>query len=170
MKWVQIKEHELPALHVMAVIGFYEAFKDGATPIDMAQYLQTQMTLPQLQQDYHQVGTQFFGLKQDQTFIGYLKLNRLTHVTLNDTDYPKLIEIERIYLLPGYQNQGLGQQLMHLAEQIAQKEQVSLILTVYEKNDAGLRFYDRLGFREVDVKYVSFGQERRRCLILKKEV
>ena len=53
--------------------------------------------------------------------------------------------LDKLYLLPAYQNQGLGSHLLHRLIEDAKSAQVVLRLTVLEVNPAR-RFYERHGF------------------------
>jgi ribosomal protein S18 acetylase RimI-like enzyme len=69
--------------------------------------------------------------------------------------YSKLEEHNSYYicgvaLLPNYRNQGIGTQLMALAETHAiTKGVVKLSLIVFEQNQGAKRLYERLGYREI---------------------
>lgn len=42
--------------------------------------------------------------------------------------------------------------------------------TVYEKNHAGIRFYERHGFKKIGIKHFPLGKQDRICPILEKEI
>ena len=43
-------------------------------------------------------------------------------------------------------------------------------MTVYEKNYAGIRFYERHGFKKIGIKHFPLGKQDRICPILEKEI
>ncbi len=115
---------DLDALQVVSVVSFYESFIDGADPLDMQGYLQTQLTTEILAVELAQSTSKFIGIKDHQILIGYMKVN----------DEKDAIEIQRIYLLKDYQNKGLGQRLLDEANRYAKtKQKRYLRLAVYEK-------------------------------------
>ena len=119
---------DLDALQVVSVVSFYESFIDGADPLDMQRYLQTQLTTEILAVELAQSTSKFIGIKDHQILIGYMKVN----------DEKDAIEIQRLYLLKDYQNKGLGQRLLDEANHYAKtKQKRYLRLAVYEKNYAG---------------------------------
>jgi ribosomal protein S18 acetylase RimI-like enzyme len=67
-------------------------------------------------------------------------------------------EIRRIYLLHRFQGQGLGRRLMEaaLAEARAIGRQ-RVLLGVYSRNGAALRFYERLGFSRCGTRTFRVG-------------
>ena len=100
-------------------------------------------------------------LDMHQILIGYMKVN----------DEKDAIEIQRLYLLKDYQNKGLGQRLLDEANRYAKtKQKRYLRLTVYEKNHAGIRFYERHGFKKIGIKHFPLGKQDRICPILEKEI
>ena len=80
---------DLDALQVVSVVSFYESFIDGADPLDMQGYLQTQLTTEILAVELAQSTSKFIGIKDHQILIGYMKVN----------DEKDAIEIQRLYLL-----------------------------------------------------------------------
>ncbi|KAL8846962.1 MAG: hypothetical protein Q9221_007975 [Calogaya cf. arnoldii] len=56
-----------------------------------------------------------------------------------------------LHLAPVVQRQGLGKHLMGLMETVGSKAEVAKsMLTVFVKNDAALKFYERLGYSKDD--------------------
>ena len=104
---------DLDALQVVSVVSFYESFIDGADPLDMQEYLQTQLTTEILAVELAQSTSKFIGIKDHQILIGYMKVN----------DEKDAIEIQRLYLLKDYQNKGLGQRLLAEANRYAKTKQ-----------------------------------------------
>ncbi len=66
---------DLDALQVVSVVSFYESFIDGADPLDMQGYLQTQLTTEILAVELAQSTSKFIGIKDHQILIGYMKVN-----------------------------------------------------------------------------------------------
>ena len=54
---------DLDALQVVSVVSFYESFIDGADPLDMQVYLQTQLTTEILAVELAQPTSKFIGIK-----------------------------------------------------------------------------------------------------------
>ena len=142
---------DLDALQVVSVVSFYESFIDGADPLDMQEYLQTQLTTEILAVELAQSTSKFIGIKDHQILIGYMKVN----------DEKDAIEIQRLYLLKDYQNKGLGQRLLDEANRYAKTKQ---------KRYAAIRFYERYGFKKIGIKHFLLGKQDRICPILEKEI
>src|SRR5699024_11575181 len=79
----------------------------------------------------------FYFVYKDQHLAGYMKLNVL------DAQQEDLgedaLEIERLYLLPGFQGRGIGTHLLYEAEAIArEKDKSKLRLGIWENNDQAI--------------------------------
>lgn len=67
-------------------------------------------------------------------------------------------EIYAIYILPGCQRQGLGQQLMRAAAlQLKEMKHRSTCLWVLEKNEKAVSFYKKLGGQRCGKKDIEIG-------------
>ena len=88
--------------------------------------------------------------------VGYLLLTSpdLPVADLGPGDW----EIKRIYLLHRFQGGGLGRRLMDEARRHADSIGARrLLLGVYEKNEAALAFYSRLGFARIGTRAFQVG-------------
>lgn len=88
--------------------------------------------------------------------VGYLVATPpdLPLADLDDRDW----EIRRIYLLHRFQGAGLGRGMM--AQALAEARRIGrrrLLLGVYSRNTAALRFYARLGFEQVGTRSFRVG-------------
>lgn len=66
-----------------------------------------------------------------------------------DPPRPKALELSRIYVRANYRGQSIGDKLMQNIIAYAQKSKhPEIVLSVYAKNFAGHRFYQRYGFEK----------------------
>ncbi len=151
---------DLDALQVVSVVSFYESFIDGADPLDMQGYLQTQLTTEILAVELAQSTSKFIGIKDHQILIGYMKVN----------DEKDAIEIQRLYLLKDYQNKGLGQRLLDEANRYAKtKHKRYLRLAVYEKIMQVFVFMNVMDLKNRDQTF-SFRKTRSYLSDFRKEI
>ncbi|WVW81702.1 hypothetical protein I302_103697 [Kwoniella bestiolae CBS 10118] len=86
-------------------------------------------------------------------------------------DIPNSIELQRLYAHPSTHGTGLGQLLISESEEKARQLGKNKIwLGVWENNTRGIRFYGKVGFREVGEKVFFAGGSRRRDLVMCKDV
>lgn len=68
-----------------------------------------------------------------------------------DPPSPGALELSRIYVLANYRGQSIGDKLMQNIITYAQNhDHPEIVLSVYAKNFAGHRFYERYGFVKTD--------------------
>lgn len=71
---------------------------------------------------------------------------------------PDDYELRRIYLLHRFQGLGIGKALMDQAIVYAQElGRKRLLLGVYGKNHAAIRFYEKAGFTQIGERYFTVG-------------
>ena len=119
-------------LQKIARITFKDTFDPYTAPDDMEKFLDEDYKISTLISEIENPDSRFFFLMKDDEVAGYLKIN----VGKAQTEHlkPNSLEIERIYLLPSFQHQGLGSVLFDYAEEIARKENKDYLwLGVYEK-------------------------------------
>ena len=80
-----------------------------------------------------------------------------------------LLWIARLYVLPGFQRQGIGKQLIE-ASYRAFPQARQARLEVEEQNAKGRSFYRSVGFREVDVKTDEFAGTKVNSVVLDRRI
>jgi ribosomal protein S18 acetylase RimI-like enzyme len=168
LKW-QIKaavESDLDALQTVARVTFQETFAHLNSAADMAAYNDKFFNSAQLQLELGNPSSRFFIAFTKMQAVGYLKLNFAPAQTeLND---PRALEIERIYIRRAYYGSGLGQQLMHIALNMANAEGLHYLwLGVWEKNWRAQAFYHKFGFKAFSDHVFMMGKSRQRDILMR---
>jgi ribosomal protein S18 acetylase RimI-like enzyme len=137
---------------------FKDAFEKGTDPKHFQKYIAQAFAPEIIYQELTHPQTVFYGLRVSGEFAGYWKLRWDRYA---DSDAPKpVLELQRIYFLEKYWNQGLGQQALRWIEAFAQQQHFkSLLLLVYSENHGARRFYFREGFIEIGRANFQFGDE-----------
>ncbi len=87
-------------------------------------------------------GYEYFIIKNDAATIGYIGFE-----IKNET-----LKLSKLYLNSNARGKGLGAQVMQwLKENAIQKHCANIELLVLQENKKAIRFYERLGYRKVDV-------------------
>jgi len=158
---------DMPTLQQVSRATFTDTFGAANTPEDLAKYLDKTYNQPQLLQELQQPTTTFDFISLNGVVAGYLKLN--WGGTQSEKRGNQRLEIERIYILPEFKRQGLGQQLYQRAVAKATDLGLAAIwLGVWENNFAAQKFYQAMGFKEVGDHVFHLGTESQRDLILEK--
>ncbi len=89
-------------------------------------------------------------------------LNIVGYMVLDDSA-PDKTEIETLYVLPRFQNQGVGDQFIKRARELTKKP---LWLSVWDQNFKAIRFYRKCGFKLNGELYFDLYGENIRNLVL----
>lgn len=76
-------------------------------------------------------------------------------------DYEDVCEVQKLYVAPEYQGQGLAKKLMGTALQFAREYYTYCYLETFEKLTAANRLYEKLGFEKQEQPLV--GSEHNAC-------
>lgn len=158
---------QLPLLLELGRSTFEAAFAHLNNPEDFAQYVRNAFTLKKTQQEWSHPYSSFFIAWIDKQPVGYIKIN--TQEAQTEFKGDESLEIERIYVLPGMQQHGLGTHLLQFAERTAQQSGKQWIwLGVWEKNEKAIRFYQRHGFEKIGEHDFVIGSDVQKDWIMKK--
>lgn len=160
---------DVDTLRDLSIKTYYETFISLSTPEDMDAYLTAAYDRNKLLGELNDKNSLFFFLYADETPAGYLKLNEAP--SQSDINDPVSLEIERIYVVSGFQGAGLGRYLMEQALRIAVERGKSYAwLGVWEKNEKALCFYRKNGFRPVGTHSFFMGDDEQTDYIMRREL
>lgn len=148
---------------------FYETFHPHNTVENMNHYLEKAFTEEKLVFELRNPNSEFFIAEVDGEVAAYLKINVGDAQTepMEERD----LEIERIYILQGYQKIGLGKQLYQKAVERAQTlEKERIWLGVWEENTNALDFYEKMGFTRIGEHSFFMGDDEQVDYILIKSI
>jgi ribosomal protein S18 acetylase RimI-like enzyme len=86
-------------------------------------------------------------------------------------ELPKQVQLQRLYIHPDAQGQGVGKALIARVEEEAKKQGFeNLWLGVYEKNFRAIVVYEKLGFKRVGTREFVTGNEVQMDLVMLKSL
>lgn len=148
---------------------FAQTFGADNTPEDMEKYFQENYNNDLVLAEINDLNSGYYFLVKDSQVAGYLKLNIKDAQT--EPNWPKAMEVQRIYLLDEFQHQGLGTKLIDFAHQRAKELQISQIwLGVWERNENAKRFYAKFGFKKAGEHVFVLGDDRQVDYLMLKEI
>lgn len=155
-----IRQADISDLKIICALGvttFYEAYFEFDDPHDLANYVTESFSLAQMESELNDRDSTFFIAEADARVVGYAKLRENSRVDcLKDED---VIELQRIYILEKARGKGVGEALMRRCFDAARAKNYSKIwLSVWEKNLAAQRFYERFGFVKVGEHRFPYGK------------
>ncbi|THD34019.1 MAG: GNAT family N-acetyltransferase [Flavobacterium johnsoniae] len=169
MENIQLKKVTLIDIDQLQKIGrqtFFETFAESNTEENMKEYLENSFSTEKLHSELSNTNSEFYFAVEEDTVIGYLKLNfRASQTELKDD---KALEIERIYVLKEFHGKKVGQLLYEKAIQIAKETKADYVwLGVWEENHRALAFYKKNGFVEFDKHIFRLGNDEQTDIMMK---
>ncbi|MGM5469344.1 GNAT family N-acetyltransferase [Flavobacteriaceae bacterium LMO-SS05] len=152
-------EKDLQTLVEISKSTFISAFEKQNNPEDFKTHIHKAFSKTQLQEELLDPNVRFYFVYRNNTLVGYFKLNEKEAQTepFGETS----MEIERIYVLDGFQGQHIGQHMLNHSIEIAKQKQLTFIwLGVWELNTAAIRFYERYGFVKFDMHPYYIGNDK----------
>ncbi|KAA6439335.1 GNAT family N-acetyltransferase [Dyadobacter flavalbus] len=163
------RPEDLKAVQLIAKETFFETFAADNTEADMIQYLTENFSDEKIKSELTNPESVFCIAWDNETPVGYLKVNTGTSQTeLRDATS---LEIERIYVKQAFHGKKAGQLLFEKALEIARSLSKSYIwLGVWEKNAKAIRFYEKNGFTAFDKHIFRFGEDEQTDIMMKKDL
>ena len=158
---------DLQMLQQISQETFFKAFAHLNSPEDMRRHAEEKYTLDALQSELEKEGSRFYFVYEENALAGYMKLNVCPDQS--DLHDEESLELERIYVLPGFQNKGIGDKLIAHAEDVARAlGKTRLWLGVWEDNTRALHFYERHGLEAFGAHPYILGDDRQTDILMHK--
>lgn len=159
----------LEHLHLIKKIGedtFRETFSEMNTEDDMKKYLSENFSTEKLSEEISNNNSEYYYAMEQGDIMGYLKLNfKDAQTELKDS---KSLEIERIYVLKEFQEEGVGLSFLNKAKQRAKQCNLDFIwLGVWEENSKAIHFYKKHGFEKFDKHTFVLGNDKQTDIMMK---
>lgn len=158
---------DLQTLQQIGKETFYETFSKHNSEAEMQKYLAESFASEKILKELNTPESQFFIAWEDESPVGYLKVNSgKAQTELQDGT---AIEIERIYVKSSHQGKKVGQLMFDKALEIARQQNKKYIwLGVWEENKKAVNFYTKNGFTEFDKHIFRLGNDEQTDLMMKK--
>ncbi|WP_447637737.1 N-acetyltransferase family protein [Flavobacterium microcysteis] len=145
---------------------FFDTFAESNTEENMKEYLDNRFSTEKLHSELSSPNSEFYFALEEDTVIGYLKLNFGESQTELKDD--KALEIERIYVLKEFHGKKVGQLLYDKAIQVANQTKADYVwLGVWEENPRAIAFYKKNGFVEFDKHIFRLGDDEQTDIMMK---
>jgi ribosomal protein S18 acetylase RimI-like enzyme len=137
---------------------FIDAFEKDNDPNDFRDYINNAFSKSSIKQQLINPESKFYFVYKNNSLVGYFKLN---WGAAQSESFEKSLELERIYVLPQHQNQGLGRSFLQYIINFAKsKNFVSMWLGVWQKNESAVRFYKQHGFNTFGTHPYFIGKDK----------
>jgi ribosomal protein S18 acetylase RimI-like enzyme len=169
---IQVIKATAEDLNIIQLIGketFFETFAESNTAADMNKYLEDNFSESKLRIELHNPDSLFFIAWDNESPVGYLKLNSGRAQTEQEDD--NALEIERIYVKSSHHGKKVGQRLYEKAIEIAEQHHNTYVwLGVWEKNLRAIRFYEKNGFTAFNTHVFKMGNDEQIDIMMKKKL
>jgi len=169
IKILKVKMTDIDLLQSIGQKTFAETFSEGNTAANMAKYLAEKFSKETLLAELSNQGSEFYFAQQDDSMIGYLKIN--SEQAQTELQHEHALEIERIYVLQEFHGKKAGQLLYEKALEVAKLKNVQFIwLGVWEENLRAISFYKKNGFIPFDKHIFRLGDDEQTDIMMKKNI
>ena len=133
----------------LATKTFFDTYENKLNPKDMDTYTKNNFNAESISNEIKNKTAWYFLIYENNKPIGYSKLKWGKAPDRFNGFRP--LEIDKLYLIRGKQNIGLGAIAMEKIKTLAKKHGYNIIwLRVWEHNKKALNFYKKLGFVEME--------------------
>lgn len=166
----RVQESDLNELQQIARQTFAESFAEFNTQADMEHYLNHNLSLASITNEWRDRGSAFYFARAGGQTVGYLKINH-HNCELCLATAGSGLEIERLYILKEFHGKNFGSQLIRFSETIAANHNHKYLwLGVWENNFGARAFYQKLNFTLIGEKNFQLGNDMQRDQLLIKPV
>ncbi len=157
---------QLHLLRQLAISTFLDTYAAMNTEENMRSYLDNAFSAGRLASELQNPLCQYWLADSQQELAGYFKINFCG--AQSDIQDPDSLELERIYVLSKYKGQGIGKRLIQKAIDVAKEHgMLGLWLGVWEKNEAAIHFYEKMGFKKTGLHSFVLGDDEQRDFVMK---
>ncbi len=169
MKLKECNQNDLRQILEIGIETYYDTFHLLNNEETMSLYLKEAFNEIKIQNELNNPDSRFFLLFYEKKPAAYLKIN--FYPVQTDLNDPESLELERIYVKSEYKGKGFGKLLINHTIKIAKEKKCDYVwLGVWEKNEAALAFYKKMGFVIAGQHSFRMGNELQQDYILKKKL
>jgi ribosomal protein S18 acetylase RimI-like enzyme len=148
---------------------FVTAFEKNNNAEDFWDYINKAFDEDVIIEELLDSNSDFYFVYLKNVLVGYFKLNK------NDAQSEKFaqssIELQRVYVLKDFQNQGIGKHILLKVITIAKLNKVKFLwLGVWQENKNAVRFYEFYGFKKFGTHPYYIGKDKQTDWLMKKKL
>ncbi len=165
----KLSQKDLDTLQHISLLTFRATYEHLNDPLVFQSYIDQAFHKTKLEEELLNANSAYYFLKKGGEVAGYFKLN----FAKADGDIPEAssVELERIYVLPFFQGQGLGAMIINKAVAITKQKGFQwLWLGVWDQNHKAIGFYEKQGFQRYGQHIFWMGEEEQNDWLMRKDV
>lgn len=151
--------NDLDRLVQISKATFIDAFETDNNPDDFKVYIDFAFNKSKLTEELENPFTTFYFVYAENNLVGYFKLNE--NDAQSDLKGKDSLELERIYVVPEFQDKGIGNSILQRVKELASKTTKTFLwLGVWEHNKAAIKFYETNGFSKFGMHPYFIGKDK----------
>lgn len=160
---------ELEFLRSFTERTFRDTYEAQNDPQAFNDYCAEAFALEKVRSEMAHPHSEFYFACQGDERVAYLKFNFDHHPP--EIGSNRTLQVQRIYIDPSFQGQGLGRQLLDFAQQRAAEAGLAWVwLSVWQKAPATVAFYEHCGFEICGTEWFSLGGEPQSDWLMRRRV
>lgn len=166
---VTTAQPDLETLQAVASESFTDTFGPYTPAKDVQNFIKHYYSFDALLNDLNDHNSETYFYMLDGQAAGYIKLN--VGPAQTESQFDNAMEIQRIYILPAFQNKHIGGKLMDFALQKAkQAHKKQIWLGCWEHNENAKGFYHHYGFKKVGTHSFPVGNDPQEDWLMVREL
>lgn len=163
-------ENDIESLMKTGEQTFRETFENENTEEDMNNYCKENFNYDKISEEINNKNSKYFVAEVEigntKKVAGYMKVNFFGSQT--EENYENSLELQRIYVLKAYKNQGIGKTFMENAIKLAKENNLEYVwLGVWEHNYKAIEFYKNKGFEKFGEHIFILGDDKQIDYLMK---
>jgi ribosomal protein S18 acetylase RimI-like enzyme len=148
---------------------FIHAFEKQNHPEDFWDYINKAFNENAIVEQLLNINSEFYFVYLKNVLVGYFKLNKNEAQT--EQFAKRSIELERIYVINEFQNQGIGRHILKKVIDLSKTYKATFIwLGVWQENKGAVRFYQTFGFKIFGSHPYYIGKDKQTDWLMKKSL
>lgn len=168
---LNIRQATISDVGIISALGIttcYEAYFELDPSRDLADYCMNFFSLEQIKTEMEDANSTFLIAEFDEKAVGYAKLREGKKIECMRGK--NAIEIQRIYILEKMKGKRIGAELVNRCIEIGKEKGYEMLwLGVWEKNLKAIKFYEKIGMKNVGITDFSDGKNEFINLVFAKE-
>lgn len=169
---ISVRQASAADVDIIVSLGrktFVETYGDNNKKETVAAYVDEMFNHERIKKEVNTFGERFFITYVGELPVGFTKLSE--NKQPKGLNGKKKIQVERIYVLKEFQGFKIGKELIEKVMQVAREESYKIVwLSVWQKNNKAVQFYQKAGFVIYDTDEFEFGEEVHEDFLMKKEI
>jgi ribosomal protein S18 acetylase RimI-like enzyme len=160
---------ELDELLELSRTTFVDAFAHLNNPIDFRAYMEQAFASIKVANELRDPNIAYYFVNCDGKTTAYFKLNYAMAQT--DPHDPDALELERIYVHKDFQGKSIGRWMISEILGLAKIGHVSFLwLSVWEKNQRAIRFYESCGLKKFAKRPFFIGKDKQTDWLMRYDI